>query len=274
MMPVLREILESTRERVRRLQPRRGELERAAADAGPVPSWRGAFVPGTVGVIAEVKRRSPSAGDIAPGLDPGALARSYAAGGAAAVSVLTEGPHFGGSLEDLAAVRRAVALPVLRKDFIIDPVQVLESRAAGASAVLLIVRALDAARLRSLGALARDVGLARLVEVHDRAELELAVAVGPEAIGVNSRDLDTFRVTLEAAAPLLAEIPDGVLAVAESGVATRQDVEAVAAYGADAVLVGTALAGAPDPAAAVAALGGVTGGRGRAGRSRAGAGAP
>jgi indole-3-glycerol phosphate synthase len=257
-MAVLREILDATRDRVRELRPRRAALERAAADAGPVPAWKRAFVAGTVSVIAEVKRRSPSGGVIASALDPARLARAYAAGGAAAISVLTEGPHFGGSLEDLAAVRAGVAQPVLRKDFLIDPLQLLESRAAGASAVLLIVRVLGAAQLRVLAGLAGDLGLARLVEVHSRAELDVAAALGPEAIGVNSRDLDTFRVALDATAPLLAEIPDGVLAVAESGIATREDVRTVATYGADAVLVGTALARAPDPAGAVAALTGVT----------------
>lgn len=271
-MAVLREILEATRGRVRDLSRRGAALERAAAEAGPVPGWTGAFPAGTVGVIAEVKRRSPSAGAIAPLLDPGLLARAYARGGAAAVSVLTEGPHFGGSLEDLAAVRAAVRQPVLRKDFLIDRVQVFESRVAGASAVLLIVRILETAQLRLLADLAGDLGLARLVEVHSRAELDVAVALGPEAIGVNSRDLDTFRVGLEAAAPLLAEIPDGVLAVAESGITTRADVVTVAAHGADAVLVGTALAQSSDPAAAVATLTGVARCPRPAGRSRARAG--
>jgi indole-3-glycerol phosphate synthase len=256
-MALLRDILDATRHRVRELESRRAVLERAAADAGPVPDWRGAFAPGVVGVIAEVKRRSPSAGAIAPRLDPGVLARAYADGGAAAVSVLTEGPHFGGSLADLAAARRAMGRPVLRKDFLLDPVQLLESRAAGASAVLLIVRVLDGERLRELADLAADLGLARLVEVHSPAEFDAAAALAPEAIGVNSRDLDTFEVRLDAAAPLLAGIPPGVLAVAESGITTREDVRAVAAYGADAVLVGTALARSPDPAAAVAALTGV-----------------
>jgi len=269
-MPVLSEILEATRDRVRELRPRRAELERAAADAAPGPAWQAAFAGGTVGVIAEVKRRSPSAGAIAPGLDPAALAAAYAAGGAAAISVLTEGPHFGGSLDDLRAVRRAVERPVLRKDFLLDPLQLVESRAAGASAVLLIVRALPPATLRALSALARDLGLARLVEVHSRAELDAAVALGPEAIGVNSRDLETFQVDLGAVGPLLAAIPPGILAVAESGIAARPDVEMVAAHGADAVLVGTALARRPDPADGVAMLAGV-GRRSRGAHSRTGA---
>jgi indole-3-glycerol phosphate synthase len=256
-MPVLRDILEATRERVRELTPRRAALERAAAAAPASPPWGAAFEAGSVGMIAEVKRRSPSAGPIAPALDPARLAHDYVRGGAAAISVLTDTRHFGGSLADLAAVRRAVALPVLRKDFLIDPVQVVESRAAGASAVLLIVRILDPAELRALSALARDLGLARLVEIHSRAELDRAVELAPEAIGVNSRDLDTLQVLLDAAGPLLGEIPEGILAVAESGISTRADVTRMAAFGADAVLVGTALARAADPAAAVAALAGV-----------------
>jgi indole-3-glycerol phosphate synthase len=184
------------------------------------------------------------------------------AGGADAISVLTEGPHFGGSLDDLAAVRRAVPVPVLCKDFIVDPLQLYESRAAGASAVLLIARVLDHPRLEELSAGARALGLARLVEVHALDELDRVLALAPEAVGVNARDLVTFVVRPEGAAPVLAAIPDGVLAIAESGIATRADVERVAAWGADAILVGTALAGSADPRAAVRALVGVS----RAGR--------
>ncbi|MDH5197464.1 MAG: indole-3-glycerol-phosphate synthase, partial [Gemmatimonadota bacterium] len=214
-MALLGDILTVTRERVRRLRRTRPDLERAAAAAAPAPGWPDAFGGDTVAVIAEVKRRSPSAGEIAPDLHPGRLARSYAAGGAAAISVLTDGPHFGGTLDDLMAVRQAVPLPVLRKDFLIDPVQLFESRAAGASAVLLIVRALDPAQLRDLCDLARELGLARLVEVHTAAELDRAAALAPEAIGVNSRDLDTFHVALGAIGPLLAAVPEGIIAVAE-----------------------------------------------------------
>jgi indole-3-glycerol phosphate synthase len=268
-MPVLRDILEATRERVRELTPRRAALARAAAVAPAAPPWGAAFAADAVGVIAEVKRRSPSAGPIAPALDPARLARDYARGGAAAISVLTDAPHFGGSLADLEAVRHAVALPVLRKDFLIDPLQLLEARAAGASAVLLIVRILDPAELRALSRLARDLGLARLVEIHSRAELDRAVELAPEAIGVNSRDLDTLRVARDASGPLLAEIPEGILAVAESGISSRADVTHLAASGADAVLVGTAVARAADPVAAVAALAGVPRGTPGAIRPRA-----
>jgi len=256
-------ILEATRARVHLLRRDRPELERAAAAAPQAPAWSTAFGGAGVALIAEVKRRSPSAGGIAPKLDAAGHARGYVAGGAAAVSVLTEGPHFGGALEDLTAVRRAVAVPLLRKDFIIDPLQLYESRAAGASAVLLIARVLEPALLRALSALAQELGLARLVEVHAPEELAGALALDPETVGVNCRDLTTFMVRPERAAPVLAAIPPGVVAVAESGIATRADVERVAAWGADAILVGTALARATDPALAVRGLVGVP----RAGRS-------
>lgn len=251
-------ILESTRRHVETLRPDRNALERAAADAPSAPAWAPALsAGGTVAVIAEIKRRSPSAGAIAPDLDPARLAGAYAAGGARAISVLTDGPHFGGSLDDLRAVRHAVDLPVLRKDFIIDPVQIFESKAAGASAVLLIARALAPARLRELSALAADVGLARLVEVHAAAELEVALSSEAEAIGVNSRDLETFDVDLAASKDVLAHIPAATIAVAESGVGSGHDVERLAAWGADAVLVGTLVARATHPAGAVEALTGV-----------------
>jgi indole-3-glycerol phosphate synthase len=261
-LPILSEILTATRERVRALRPRRAELERAARASPPPRPWGPALSGSDVAVIAEVKRRSPSAGSIAPALDPAAWARGYVRGGARAISVLTDERYFGGTLGDLEAVRRAVEAPVLRKDFILDPVQVVESRAAGASAVLLIVRALEPGRLRELSEAAREWGLARLIEVHDAIELEAAVEAEPDAIGVNARDLDTFAVSLDRIAPVLAAVPAGITAVAESGIASRTDVERVAAWGADAILVGTALAGSADPALAVRGLVGVA----RAGR--------
>lgn len=211
----------------------------------------------SVAVVAEIKRRSPSAGAIREGLDPVAQGRAYAAGGAGAISVLTDGPYFGGSLGDLTAVSRAVRCPVLRKDFILDEVQLLEARAAGADAVLLIVRALPAPDLTRLAARAREMGLATLVEVHTDAELEIALTVQPSAIGVNSRDLATFTLDAAAALRLVARVPAGIPAVAESGIATREDVLRAAGAGADAVLVGTALSRAADPEQAVRALTGV-----------------
>ncbi|HEY2825395.1 MAG TPA: indole-3-glycerol phosphate synthase TrpC, partial [Gemmatimonadales bacterium] len=210
-------------------------LERAAGQAPLAPDWMQSLGGPSVSVIAEVKRRSPSAGAIAPGLDPADHARKYEDGGARAISVLTEERHFGGSLDDLARVRQAVRLPVLRKDFVLHPVQVYETRAAGASAVLIIVRAVPANALRSLVALAHEVGLAALVEVHTRGELGAALAAGARIVGVNNRDLDTFHVDVDGAAGVLRAIPEGILAVAESGIADRAGVEKAASWGADAV---------------------------------------
>ncbi len=250
----LSSILGVTRRSLDSLRSRRRELEAAAAAAPAVPSWRGAFAGSDVAVVAEVKRRSPSAGPIATDLDPGRHAGAYERGGARAISVLTEGPHFGGSLEDLAAVRHSVRLPVLRKDFIVDHAQVFESRAAGASAILLIARALGASELASLAAVARDVGLGLLVEVHRDEELDRALAVEPDTLGINSRDLETFMVDVGMVERLLREIPPGVMVVAESGLRSRADVERVASWGADGVLIGTALASAADPESAVRTL--------------------
>src|SRR5438309_961041 len=200
-------IVAATRRGVETLKLRQRELEHGAANTPAPPPWGAVFGPGDVAIIAEVKRRSPSAGEIAAALNPSRHAAAYAAGGARAISVLTEGPHFGGSLEDLEAVRSAVHLPLLRKDFIVDPVQVFESRAAGASAILLIARALEHPELQALARLARDVGLAILVEVHRRAELDGALAVEPDAIGLNSRDLETLAVDVAGVEALLREIP-------------------------------------------------------------------
>ncbi|UCF40779.1 MAG: indole-3-glycerol phosphate synthase TrpC [Gemmatimonadota bacterium] len=257
MTTTLDSILNAARERVRTLKGERAALEAAARAAPRPPGWSGVFGGAQVAVIAEVKRRSPSAGAIAEGLEPADLARSYAAGGASAISVLTEGEHFGGSLADLEAVRRAVRMPVLRKDFVVDALQLYEARAAGASAVLLIVRALDQGRLVELAGAAGELGLGRLLEVHDASELERALAVEAESIGVNSRDLDDFSVDVARIEQVVRLVPPGVAVVAESGMSGRSDVEQVAAWGADAVLVGTALAGAADPEGAVRSLAGV-----------------
>ena len=255
--PTLPSILAATRRRVDALRPAARELERRAS-AAPQPRPFAAVLGGpAVGVIAEVKRRSPSAGAIREGLDPVAHARAYVAGGAVAVSVLTDEPHFGGSLADLEAVARAVAVPVLRKDFILDELQLLEARVAGASAILLIVRALDQDLLQTLAGAARDLGLGTLVEAHDERELDRALAVTPSAVGINSRDLDSFTVDLATAERLLGRVPAGVTAGAESGSDTRADVERLARAGADLVLVGTAVARAAGPEQAVRALVGV-----------------
>lgn len=253
----LEPILAEARRRIAGLHARRRELERRAGERPPPPPFGIGLRGASVGVLAEVKRRSPSAGAIREDLDPVAHARGYTAGGAVAVSVLTEESRFGGSLGDLEAVAQAVPVPVLRKDFILDALQLVEARAAGAAAVLLIARALDAAPLAALAAEARALGLATLVEVHAESELERALAAGPTAVGVNSRDLSTFETDFSVIERVLPRVPREVLAVAESGIAARTDVERLAATGADLVLVGTSVAAAPDPAAAVRALVGV-----------------
>src|SRR5437588_12516778 len=246
-------ILAVARDRVAALQGAASDLKRRAAAAPPArPFLR---QPGPmVGLIAEVKRRSPSHGAIREDLDPVAHARAYVRGGAVAISVLTDELHFGGSLDDLAQVASAVPVPVLRKDFILDELQLYEARAAGASAVLLIVRALTSDGLRVLARAARDQGLGVLVEVHSVSELEPALGVDPTAVGVNSRDLATFDVDLGRAEQLVALVPGGVPVIAESGIATRADVERMAAAGADLVLVGTSVARTVDPRAAEASL--------------------
>jgi indole-3-glycerol phosphate synthase len=253
----LEEILQVTRSRVAALQEHTADLTRRAAAAPPPRPFLGLPLGPTVGIVAEIKRRSPSQGVIRPDLDPVVHARAYARGGAVAVSVLTDEVHFGGSLADLSGVAAAVALPVLRKDFIIDELQILEARAAGASAVLLIVRVLTPERLGALAAAAVAQRLATLVEVHTAAELETALAVRPAAVGVNARDLGTFAVDLRAAEGVVARVPADVPVVAESGIEGRGDVERLAAAGADFVLVGTSLARRSDPETAVRALMGV-----------------
>jgi indole-3-glycerol phosphate synthase len=247
-------ILDTTRQALPALAARRSELERAAATTPAPPDFVAAFRRPTLGLIAEVKRRSPSAGSINETLDPVARARSYASAGAAAISVLTDGPFFGGSLDDLRLVTAAVSVPVVRKDFILAEEQLLEARAAGAAAVLLIVRALGPERLASLARTARELGLGTLVEVHTAAELDAAVEAGADVIGVNSRDLDTFRIDTDAAWRLVARVPADRIAVAESGIATLEDAARAAEAGADAVLVGTALSSASEPTALAAGI--------------------
>ena len=248
-MPVsLQEILSSTRQGLPALHRRRGTLERQIQGSRVArPSFRGALRRPTVAVIAELKRRSPSAGSILEDLDPGDRASLYSAHGAAAISVLTDGPFFGGSMHDLRAAAGRCPLPLLRKDFILDVVQILEARAAGASAVLLIVRVLERARLETLLRYSADLGLDALVEVHTRSELAAALDAGASVIGVNSRDLDTFRIDTAAAWDLIGEVPPDRIAVAESGMAGPGEVRRAAEAGADAVLVGTALSAAPSP---------------------------
>ncbi len=254
---ILGAILAETEARLKGRSGERAVWERRAARAKAPPPFGARLAGAEVGVIAEVKRRSPSAGLIREGADAALLAKIYAQAGASAVSVLTEEGRFGGSLEDLERVARGVRLPVLRKDFIIDPLQVYEARAAGASAILLIVRALSAERLFELARLASEIGLDALVEVHGPHEMARALAVHPPAVGVNARDLETLAMDAAQAERQLSAVPRGTVAVAESGLATRADVERAARAGADAVLVGSAAAGAADPGAVIRAMVGV-----------------
>jgi indole-3-glycerol phosphate synthase len=251
----LNAILAVTESRVAALQ-RNAEAVVRAGVAGP--AVRSFPVPAaTVGVIAEVKRRSPSQGAIRENLDPVLHAQSYARGGAVAVSVLTDEAHFGGSIEDLRRVAAAIQTPVLRKDFVIHEVQIHEARAAGASAVLLIARILGASQLAALARVVRQLGMTPLIEVHAPRELEAALAAVPTVLGVNARDLDTFKVDLCGAEDLIRQVPAAVPVVAESGIERREDVERLAAAGADFVLVGTSVARQEDPETAVRKLVGV-----------------
>lgn len=232
------------------------ELE-ALARAMPAPRSLAAALRRPAGapvrVLAEIKRASPSAGPIRPGADPVAIARGYVDGGAAALSVLTDRDFFDGDLGFLAPVHAAVDVPVLRKDFLVDAYQVLEARAAGADAVLLIVAALSDRALAELADCARGLGLDVLVEVHDEAEADRAMALAPTILGVNHRDLRTMTIDLGLTARLAPRLPDVIL-VGESGIRTGADIAALGAAGAHAVLVGEALMRAPDPGAALARL--------------------
>lgn len=236
------------------------ELRRRAADPNlPRPRGFAAALARTaasqgLAVIAEAKQASPSSGVIRSDYDPAALARGYARAGAAALSVLTEGPHFGGELAHLAAARAAVSLPVLQKDFLIDPWQVYASRLAGADAVLLIARILPGPRLHKLRLLAAELGMDALVEVHTAAELDLALSSGARLIGINNRDLATFKTSLQATLALAPRVPPDVLLVSESGIATPDDLRRLQAAGVRAVLVGESLLRAADPGAQLARL--------------------
>jgi indole-3-glycerol phosphate synthase len=256
-MTVLVRILQSTRAELERRKRERPEAEladRALAARVGKRSLREALNRPEIGVIAEFKRRSPSAGSLREDADAAEIARAYERGGADALSVLTEGPNFDGSLEDLRAVRAACGLPVLRKDFILDPYQLYEARVAGADAVLLIVAALDASKLGALRMVARGLDLDVLVEVHDAAELRLALDAGADLIGINNRDLRDFSVDVERTFALLHEIPTGVTVVSESGIAGAEQIARLQAAGVAAVLVGESLMRAARPEEAVRAL--------------------
>lgn len=255
MPTYLDDLLQHAHERVAQARAREplAALRERAQRVPPPPSFRAALARPGVQVIAEVKRASPSEGDLAPQLDVRAQASAYLGGGAAAVSVLTEPSRFKGDLGDLADVA-ALGIPTLRKDFVVDAYQVWEARAAGAAAVLLIVAALEEPHLAALHREVKTAGMDALVEVHDRAEVAVLHRLGATIAGVNARDLRTFELDREAFGRLRPELPDGALAVSESGVRDAADVRRAARDGADAVLVGGSLVRAADPAAAVAEL--------------------
>jgi indole-3-glycerol phosphate synthase len=229
-------------------------MAEAHAAAEPRRDFTAALSAPGLSVIAEIKRRSPSKGDLARDLDPVGLARSYASGGAACLSVLTDVDYFAGSPADLRAARAAVSLPVLRKDFTVSVADVADARLMGADAVLLIAAALSDPELTDLSGVAGELGLAVLFEVHDEAELERVLAVGAAVVGVNQRDLYSFEVDTDRAVRVARAMPEGVVRVAESGIAGPQDARRLADAGFDAVLVGESLVRSTDPAAAVAAL--------------------
>ena len=239
------------------LEKRSADLRDRAKDAPAGPSFAAALRRTDVAVVAEVKRRSPSKGVINAGLDAAEQASAYARGGAAALSILTEPTEFGGSVQDLMDARAATNLPTLKKDFHVHTVQALEARAAGASAMLLIARALPPDDLTAIADRASELGVEVLVEVRSEQELERALAIRHAVIGVNSRDLETLVIDATVTARLIPLIPADRLAIAESGVSARSDVERAAGVGADAVLVGSTVSASSDPAAAVAALTGV-----------------
>lgn len=249
MSGVLRTIIEVKHSEVAVLRRDAGGMRARAEGTAVPPSLEAALRErSSVGVIAEVKRRSPSAGEIRAGAPAAEVARAYAYAGAAAVSVLTDHQFFGGSLKDLETAAEAVDIPLLRKDFTIDAVQVYEARGAGASAVLLIARILDDAELRDFRALSDELELAALVEVHDEAEVERALMAGARIVGVNNRDLTTFATDLSVTERLARYIPSDVVLVGESGIRSAEDVERLAGAGVDAVLVGEALMREADPA--------------------------
>ncbi len=255
MAGILAEIVEAKKIELNRLKIDApvSELERRIAGSKPPLNFAGALWSGSsIRVIAEVKRASPAKGPLRADLDPASLAASYADNGAAAVSVLTNRDHFQGSIEDLDAVHASVnprGVPVLRKEFVFDPYQVYETRAHGADAVLLIAAMLAPAQLKELYALTQELWMQALIEIHDEAELDRALDAGAEVIGINNRDLRTFRTDLAVTERLAPMVPTGKIVVSESGVGSRESAERVRAAGAHAVLVGEALVTAPDPGA-------------------------
>jgi indole-3-glycerol phosphate synthase len=253
---MLREIVEK---RVERLAETKKAvsiecLEERARQAPAALDFKGAFASGTIRIIAEVKRASPSKGVLNADLEPSVLVRSYETGGAAAISVLTEQDHFQGSLSDLEAVRSATRLPILRKDFIVDPYQVVEARASGADSFLLIASILDVGELQLLLEQGRQQGMEPLVEVHDRSDLDKALNAHAQVIGINNRDLKTFQVSLDTTVRLAKEIPDGHVIISESGIRTREDILSLRDAGVHGFLIGETLVTSQNPAASLREL--------------------
>jgi indole-3-glycerol phosphate synthase len=252
----LDELVGATREALHR-RKRERPLAELEAEAVSVPEGRpfaeALSRPGT-SLIAEHKRRSPSAGTIRDGTSCAEVVRAYERGGAAALSVLTEEAHFGGSLDDLHEARAASELPILRKDFTIDPYQLYEAKAAGADAVLLVVGAMSQAELASLYREAHSLDLDAVVEIHNEEELDRALEVDADVLGINNRDLEDFSVDIQRTFDLLADIPAGKVVVSESGIQTRDQIDELEQVGVDAVLIGETLMRAPDPEAAVREL--------------------
>lgn len=257
---MIEQLIEGARRGVeaRKAEVPQADLERRLAARGEDRPFSEALTRPGLSLIAEFKRRSPSAGAIAEaGADVASQVVAYERGGAAAVSVLTDEPHFGGTLEDLRAARSACSIPIIRKDFIVDPYQLYEAAVNGADAVLLIVRALDDDQLRRLYEEAEALDLDTLVEVHDAEELERALLAGAEVVGINNRDLDAMTINIETTYELMPDVPAGKTVVAESGISGRDELEELDRVGVDAVLIGGSLMTAPDPEAKVRELTGM-----------------
>jgi len=251
---ILARIVDHKRSLLARASGNRAELERRAAERSPARDFRGALTAAPPAIISEIKKASPSKGVFTEDFQPASIAKLYAAGGAAALSVLTDEEFFKGKLGDLEAARGVVSIPVLRKDFTIDEFHVIEAAAHGADAILLIAAILDGVQLRGFRELAAQYGMAALVEVHDDHELDAALESGAEIVGVNNRNLHTFQVTLDTSLRLVEKMPAGVIKVAESGIHSRADVERLRAAGFHAFLVGEHLMKSADPAAALREL--------------------
>lgn len=255
MSSILDKIFAAKREELAATRTSDAEIRKAAADARPARDFVAALRAYRPAIIAEVKRASPSKGDILPGLDPAAVARDYQASGAACISVLTD-KHFKGSLEDLRAVRAAVSLPLLRKDFMFDPYQVYEARAAGADCILLIAAMLPESSIRELQALAHELKMAALVEVHNADEFDVAAAIGASLVGINNRDLHTFVTDIAVTENLLAGRHTDALIVSESGIDSPADIVRLDRAGARAFLIGESLLRGGNPRARVGELAG------------------